>query len=180
MWSRRFLWIGLSSGAAAAALALAGLWLAWFVVDGTKNPTRTWANIVLFALPGLIVYPACWYVVIFCHRDYSLYRTMKLVVATFGTVSVVVGAVMIIGGFYVAITMLLGVAQPWKMAPIAALAPLAYALMTVIGAILLIIPYLIVATPIALIHRWLLLQVLAPTGPAAPSIRSSVPIIPLR
>jgi hypothetical protein len=105
MWSRRFLWTGLSSGVAIAALTLAELWLGLFVVSGSKDPTWTFANIVKFALPGLIVYSACWYIVIFRHRDYSLYRTLMLVVATFGTVSVVIAAVMILAGFYVAITL---------------------------------------------------------------------------
>jgi len=87
---------------------------------------------------------------------------------------------MMAGGFYVAITMLLGVAQPWKVAPVLVVAPLAYAFMTAMGAIFLIVPYLIVATPMAWLHRWLLLKLFAPAGPAAPNIRPSVPIIPLR
>src|ERR1700730_7481329 len=132
MWSRRFLWTGLTSGIAVAALTLAELWLALFVVSGSKDPAVTFANMVMFALPGLIAYSACWYMVIFRHRDYSLYRTMVLVVATFGTVSAVVAAFMMVGGFYVAITMLLAVPQPWKIAPVLALGPFAYAFMTAI------------------------------------------------
>jgi hypothetical protein len=123
----------------------------------------------IFALPGLFVYSACWYAVIFRYRDYSLYRTMLLVVATFGAVSAVVAALMMVGGFYVAITMLLAVAQPWKLAPALVVAPLAYAFMTAMGAIFLIVPYVIVATPMALLHRWLLLKLFAWVGPAAPA-----------
>jgi hypothetical protein len=43
------------SGVAAAALALAMLWLAFFFVSGSKDPTFTIANIVTYALPGLSV-----------------------------------------------------------------------------------------------------------------------------
>jgi hypothetical protein len=57
------------SGVAAAALALAMLWLAFFFVSGSKDPTFTIANIVTYALPGLIAYPAGWYMIIFCRRD---------------------------------------------------------------------------------------------------------------
>jgi hypothetical protein len=169
--------MGLMSGVAVAALTLAELWLAVFVVSGSNDPMVTFANMVLFALPGLIVYSACWYVVIFRHRDYSLYRTMVLVVATFGTVSAVVAALMMVGGVYVAITMLLTVAQPWKVALVLVVAPLAYAFGTALGALFLIVPYMIVATPMALLHRWLLLKLFSLVGPAAPNIRSSVPML---
>jgi hypothetical protein len=175
MWSRRFLWTGLTSGIAVAALTLAGLWLAVFVVSGSKNPMVTFANMVIFAIPGFFVYSACWYALIFRHRDYSLYRTMLLVVATFGAVSAVVAAFMMVGGFYVAITMLLAVAQPWKLAPALVVGPLAYAFMTAMGAILLIVPYVIVATPMALLHRWLLLKLFAWVGPAAPAFGAGPP-----
>src|ERR1700731_5088658 len=103
MWSRRFLWTGLSSGIAIAALTLGGLWVVLFVVSGSKDPTWTLANIVKFALPGVIFYPACWYAIIFRNRDYSLNRTMVLVVITFGMVGVVVAALMVIAGFFAVI-----------------------------------------------------------------------------
>src|SRR5271166_3285571 len=92
--------------------------------------------------------------------------------------SVVIAAVMIFVGFYVAITLLLAAPQPWKVALFVAWAPFAYALVTAIGAVFLIVPYMIVATPMALFHRWLLLNIFASAGPAAPKIRTSIPIIP--
>jgi hypothetical protein len=177
MWSRRFLWTGLTSGIAVAALTLAEIWLAVFAVSGSKNPMVSFGNMVVFALPGLIVYSACWYTVIYRHRDYSLHRTMVLVVATFGTVSAVVAAFMMFGGLYVAISMMLTVAKPWQVAPVLVVAPLAYAFMTAIGAVLLIVPYMITATPMALLHRWLLLKSFASAGTPAPSMSPSVPII---
>jgi hypothetical protein len=177
MWSRRFLWTGLTSGIAVAALTLAEIWLAVFAVSGSKNPMVSFANMVVFALPGLIAYSASWYMVIYRHRDYALRRTMVLVVATFGTVSAVVAAFMMIGGLYVAISMMLTVAKPWKVAPVLVVAPFAYAFMTAMGAVLLIVPYLITATPMALLHRWLLLKIFASAGAAAANMSPSVPII---
>ena len=178
MWSGRFLWTGLTSGIAVAALTLAEIWLAVFAVSGSKNPMVSFANMVMFALPGLIVYSACWYMIVYRHRDYSLHRTMVLVIATFGTVSAVVAAFMMIGGLYVAISMMLTVAKPWKVAACpCVVAPLSYAFMTAIGAVLLIVPYMITATPMALLHRWLLLKIFAPAGTAAPNMSPSVPTI---
>ena len=177
MWSRRFLWIGLTSGIAVAAMTLAELWLAVFAMYGGKNPTASFANMVVFALPGLMVYSACWYMVIYRYRDYSLQRTMVLVVATFGAVSAVVAAFMMIGGLYVAISMMLTVAKPWKVAPVLVVAPLSYAFMTAIGAVLLIVPYMITATPMAFLHRWLLLKIFASAGTAASNMSPGVPMI---
>jgi hypothetical protein len=177
MWSRRFLWTGLTSGIAVAALTLAEIWLAVFAVSGSKNPMVSFANMVVFALPGLIVYSACWYMIIYRHRDYSLHRTMVLVVATFGTVSAVVAAFMMVGGLYVAISMMLTVAKPWIVAPALVVAPFAYALMTAIGAVLLIVPYMITATPMALLHRWLLLKIFGSAGTAAANVSPGVTTI---
>ena len=132
---------------------------------------------VVFALPGLIVYSACWYKIIYRHRDYSLRRTMVLVAATFSTVSAVVAAFMMIGGLYVAISMMLTVAAPWKVAPVLVVAPLSYAFMTAMGAVLLIVPYMITATPMAFFHRWLLLKISASAGTAAANMSPGVPIL---
>jgi len=176
MWSRRFLWTGLSSGAVIAALTLAALWLAFFAALGGKDPTRSFANFTIFAAPGVIAYPACWYAIIFRVRDYSLYRTTVLVAATFGAVCGAVAVIMMTGGIYVGITMVLSVAKPWRAVPFVVLGPLAYALWTVIGAVIIIVPYTIIATPMALLHRWLLLRRFASTGPAAPGTRASLPV----
>jgi hypothetical protein len=72
---------------------------------------------------------------------------------------------------------MLTVAKPWKVAPVLVVAPFAYAFMTAMGAVLLIVPYLITATPMALLHRWLLLKIFASAGAAAANMSPSVPII---
>jgi hypothetical protein len=87
---------------------------------------------------------------------------------------------MMVGGLYVAISMMLTVAKPWMVAPAIVVAPFAYALLTAIGAVLLIVPYMITATPMALLHRWLLLKIFASSGTVAPNTSPSVPIISSR
>jgi hypothetical protein len=162
MWSRRFLWIGVSSGAAIAISAMALLWLGLFVVSGSEDPAWTVANIVKFTLPGPIVYPACWYAIIFRTRDYSLYRTMVLVVRTFIAGGAVVAIILIAGGV---MAMLLTAKHMLEAAVLVAVTPLAYGLMALIGAIILFVPFFIVATPMALLHRWLLLKIFASPSP---------------
>jgi len=171
MWSNRFLWTGLSSGVAVAALTLGELWLAFFRV-GHQRPDMDLRPYRRLGTPGLIAYPACWYMAIFRYRNYSLYQTMVLVGATFAAVTAVVAAFMIIGGIYVVLTTF-AAAQLWKVALLAASATFAYALMVAIGVIILIVPYAIVAAPTALAHRWLLLKIFAPTGPATPGAAST-------
>jgi uncharacterized membrane protein YhdT len=186
MWSRRFLWTGLSSGAFVAALTVAALWLALFVafISDSKNPFWTWANIAEFAVPGLIIYPVCWFIVVFRHRDYSLYRTLVLVVTTFGVTGAFVVAVMMLGSIYGVIAIFLQApkvlltAKGLNMLFILAWTPVAYLLATAIGAIILIVPYIVVAMPMALFHRWLLLRVFGSAGPRTPNLTPSVPIIP--
>jgi hypothetical protein len=186
MWSRRFLWTVVSSGAVVAALTLAGIWLALFAafISDSANLSWTWANILKFAVPGLVVYPACWFVVIFRHRDYSPYRTLVLVITTFGVTAAVVAAVMLLAGIYGMLTIFFQApkafltAKGLTMLLILVWAPVAYLLAAAIGAIILAVPYLVVATPMAFFHRWLLLKALGSPGPQAPNLTPSVPIVP--
>lgn len=98
MWSPRFLWTGLLSAVAVAALTLVGMFLLMFASLGDKSPNYTLAKMVIFASPGLIVYPVCWYMIIFRQRDYSLRQTLMLVGMTFGIVSAMIAWITIISG----------------------------------------------------------------------------------
>jgi hypothetical protein len=40
---------------------------------------------------------------------------------------------------------------------------------------MLIVPYVMIAVPMALLHRWLLLKLFAAAGPAAPAMSRIVP-----
>ena len=157
MWSRWFLWTGVSSGAVIALLTIAAIWLELFAVIGGKDS----AGLTAFTLPGPIVYAACWYAIIFRPRDYSLRRTLVLVASTFAAGCAAV-AVIMVGATIV---------RERHVTEAALLVPgafVAYGFMTLIGAIILVIPYAIVATPMALLHRWLLLRIFALSGHPPP------------
>jgi hypothetical protein len=49
--------------------------------------------------------------------------------------------------------------------------------MTAMGAVLLIVPYTITATPMAFLHRWLLLKIFASAGTATSNMSPGVPTI---
>jgi hypothetical protein len=164
MWSRKFLWQGLTTAVLAATLALGGMWLLFFVVSGSTDPGWTIANVVKFCLPGLILYPACWYAWVYRRRDYSAGRTMTLVIMTFLVVWALVAILMGLTGAYVAIKMVLEAAKPAKAIPVVAVAPFAYAMMTVIGAAILFLPFVVVAAPIAFLHRSILLLIAPDSG----------------
>jgi hypothetical protein len=155
MWSNRFLLTGVLSGVFIALLTVALIWLGLFVVSGSKDPGWTIANISRPMLLGVIVYAACWYVFIFRARDYSFRQTIVLVACTFGIGCAVV-AVMLIAG--ATITVLPIVLQATKGAVFGAVIPVVYGLMSLVGATILFVPYAIFATPMALLHRWLLLR----------------------
>jgi hypothetical protein len=155
MWSSRFLLTGVLSGVVIALLTVALIWLGLFVVTGSKDPNWTIANTSRPMLLGVLVYAACWYGFIFRTRDYSFRQTILLVACTFGIGCGLV-AVMLIAG--ATITMWPIVIQGTKGAVFYAIIPVVHGLMSLVGAVILFIPYAIFATPMALLHRWLLLR----------------------
>ena len=173
MWSRSFLIAGVASATLVAALTLCGLWLVIFVVAGNIDPNWSVVEIVQFCLPGLIVYPACWYALVFRYRDYSLNRTLGLVIATFGAVWLLVTVAMFFVGVLAAGHLTASTPPTGQWSNIPALAPVLYAKMTILGAIILILPYALIATPIALLHRLALLRIFA--SRSLPAVPSSVP-----
>lgn len=154
MWSTRFFWTGILSAIVVAALTLAGMFLMLLVAFAGKNPSYTLAKMVIFASPGLIAYPASWYMVIFRRRDYSLHQTMMLVGLAFGIVGTIVASSIVIGGLVSIIYL-----PAWKIDPFFIIAaPLGFAIWFAIGTVILAIPYVVVAPPIALLHRFVLLK----------------------
>jgi hypothetical protein len=176
MWSRRFLWTGLSTGTVFALLTVAGMWLGLFASSASTG-SPFWAmkeaNVVRFTLPGVIIYPLCWYAFIFRHRDYSLRRATVLVVLTFATGWAII-AVTLIAAATIVFSLEFG--HTMEGAILVAVTPFAYFLGTLIGAIILAIPYAVVATPMALLHRWLLLRIFASSG-SPPPLPSAGPVI---
>jgi hypothetical protein len=163
MWSPRFLWTGLLSAVAVAALTLVGMFLLMFASLGDKSPNYTLAKMVIFASPGLIVYPVCWYMIIFRQRDYSLRQTLMLVGMTFGIVSAMIAWITIISGVVSLIVL-----PVWKVAPFVLIgAPVGFVVFFAFGVAFLAIPYALVAPPMALLQRHVLSKYFQASGSAA-------------
>jgi hypothetical protein len=163
MWSPRFLWTGILSAVAVAALTLVGMFLLLFAGLGDKSPNYTLAKMVIFASPGLIVYPACWYMIIFRQHDYSLRQTLMLVGVTFGIVSAIIAWIMIVG-----CVVSLVVLPVWRINPFFLIAaPLGFLIWFAFGVVFLAIPYALVAPPMALLQRYLLSKCFQLSGSAA-------------
>jgi len=159
MWSTRLLWTGVISAIAIAALMLAGIFVVLLVVSG-ESPGHGLANFVILASPGIITYPACWYAVIFRQRDYSRRQTLKLIGAAFGTVCAILALATLVG----TLASMIGTPAS-KISPSVILSmPLIIAIWMAVGSAILGVPYLMVATPMALLHRWLLSKVFTATG----------------
>ncbi|KJC34501.1 hypothetical protein [Bradyrhizobium sp. LTSP857] len=160
MWSTRLLWTGVISAFAVAALMLAGMFVVLLAASGGEHPGL--AMIVVFASPGMIVYPACWYAVIFRRRDYSRHQTLKLIGAAYGVVSMIIASSMLVDGLVSMIS-----------DPTSKITPLLILILPLeivaVGTVILGIPYAIVATPMALLHRWLLSKCFTSTNFANPS-----------
>jgi len=163
MWSARFLWTGILSAIAVAALTLVGMFLLLFVGLGDKGPNSTLAKMVVFASPGLIVYPACWYMMIFRQQDYSLRQTLMLVGVTFGIVSAIIASIMIASSVVALIVL-----PVWRISPFfLILTPLGFVIWFAVGVVFLAIPYAVVAPPMALLQRYLLSKCFQMSGSAA-------------
>lgn len=159
MESRGFLITGLLSGVVAAVLALGVMWLVLFMVATRVDPALTVANIMKFCIAGVIVYPVCWYALVFRRRDYSVNRTAMLIGVTFGVVWIAAAVVMFVVGVFAAGTATATVGKPEAVPGADILTPLLYARMTILGAIILVMPYLAITTPIAFLQRFALLHV---------------------
>ena len=159
MWSTRLLWTGVISAIAVAALMLAGIFALLLVVSG-QRPGYGLPNIVFFASPGIVTYPACWYAVIFRQRNYSRLQMLKLIGAAFGVVCAILASAILVGAF----ASMIGTPAS-KISPFLILSlPLIIAAWMAVGTAILGVPYLMVATPMALLHRWLLSKCFTATG----------------
>jgi len=184
MWTRSFLVAGLLSSVVAAALTVGGLWLALFAAEraGARFLPTSFLKEYMYALrywmlpgiPGALIYAVCWYRVIYRKRDYSWRKTCWLIGVSYLVACVVGGIVMLV---FVPFAMLTrpdrppsipGVA-PWlELAVTMASAEILIILFYVpMSGVLLAIPFLLVATPVAFLQRALLLGAFSPRGPGA-------------
>jgi len=171
MWTRTFLWVGVLSSLVAGALAVGLLWLALFAVERAGGQVsqllrdvgyllRSW---MIPGVPGAIIYAICWHVMVFRKRDYSLRNTWALIGASYLAAIIVGGIVMII---FVPIASLMNPDKPsiFGLSPAQGLIPLLALVLffvpmyMVMAGVLLAIPFLLVAGPLALLQRMLLLR----------------------
>jgi len=168
MWSRKFLIAGLLIGFVLAAVVLAGILLV--VHAAGESEIARYGRVAIFGLGGVLVYPACWAIMIHKTRDYSARRTYFLIAATYTATAVLAIAVVLIGFTYQAVIMgsaLILSPDLWR---VTLFLPFMLFLVVVFGFLaagLVAVPYAIVATPIAFLHRALMLRLFNPASDAA-------------
>jgi hypothetical protein len=146
MWSRQFLIVGLASAVGIAAATLVLLWTSIFLLMLQSAPPVRFANITLLGSTGILAYPACWYALIFRRRDYAASRVVLLVAATYALSCLLAAIGLESLGLY------------WASLSATPVPPFFASRLVVLGAILLAVPYTVVAAPAAFLHRRGLLQ----------------------
>jgi len=160
MWSRHYLLWGLASAVAAAALVLALLWLLLVAIERTHAAEPLQIHVlVVFGLPGLVLYPACWYAVVFRHRRYDPRDTWRLLATSYVACCLFDFAVLagwqLYQGAVLAAQILMK--SPAPLAFLFLLTPIGTAIFVLIVGALLALPYAVVAAPVAFLHRAVLL-----------------------
>jgi hypothetical protein len=157
MWPQRFLTVGVASAACAAALALALMWLVLAAL--TRLVGFPFTFLLAFGAPGIVLYPLCWYAAIFRRRSYGRSDTWRLIACTYAA-SCALAAVILCADFaYQAATAArppLPGEVPWGPMGYAAIPILAIKLVF-IAAIVLAVPFVAIAGPVAFLHRAILL-----------------------
>ena len=191
MWSRKFVTTGLSSGTAFAALSAFSIWLLFYLVLSPAVNTGHPETIVIFECifsvsVGVFVYPACWFFMVQRARDYGPKRTLDLICVTYGisclivavvfcaAMATVIGAVMFISF----LKMIFGsIEANWQAvgagALVLAATPFIALFWVTMGALIVLPAFLAIATPVAYLHRWLLLKMFAPNSANTPQTGAS-------
>lgn len=161
MWSKRFLWAGVSSGVITAAVAYLGILLLLFIVF-SGLPTRSLPYFVSWGIGGCVIYVVCWFYVIFRHRNYSIGQTSVLLTYTY----LIFGAFVVVGFFCLGVWTIL--APPaygvsWSVAEYLTVPSAA-----MIGGIGIsftgLIPYVLIFVPTAYLQRYLLFWLFRPAS----------------
>jgi hypothetical protein len=162
MWSRRFLLFGLASAIVAAALALILFGLLLFGLGSIGVIERDASMLVMFGIPGIIIYPVCWHAVIYRNLSYTPLDTWRLVAFTYGACCLLVIGILSVWYFFQAIIwakiMILQAGAWWAVSFL--LVPLVIAILVFAVAVSFAIPFVATAGPIAFLHRALLLATL--------------------
>src|SRR5215204_4939332 len=78
MWSRNFLAFGLISGVTVAITSLAAILLAVFTFEEISQKHSGFWQFGYAGVPGIVIYPVCWYNMIYRARHYSCVDVFRL------------------------------------------------------------------------------------------------------
>lgn len=163
MWSRRFLIQGLASAAFVATITLGVMWLILAASDGREGLL---AGMVLAGIVGIIAYPLSWWRMVHRTRDYSRQRTILLVIVTYcWSCCLFAIAMLVFGVVKLLMGPLLGAAHDPELG-LGNIFLLTF-LLVFVGGLLMLIPFVIVATPMAFAHRAMMLTSFGEPDPAA-------------
>jgi hypothetical protein len=156
MWPKRFLWAGVSSSVIAAAITLFCVlllfyWLNllyWVLYEPLMPPPNFTYSLISPFSASYLVYPACWYFLIFRPRNYSIAQTSILVSYIYPISCGLIGAT---GGIWT--TFLFGLNPQAHFFDVL----ISIVIWTIAGFAIFLIPYILIAFPMARLQRFLLL-----------------------
>lgn len=170
MWSKRFLWVGISSSIIAAVIAHLGISLLLYLVLPTPRygSPHSPLSLVSFGSVGYLVYPVCWYYLIFRQRTYSVAQTTILLTYAF-----LIGCGLVVvwlfctGVWFAFVPPPHSIHHPVAVPPIGNFLTLTFGMMIAgiaLSFMVLIpyIPYILTGLPIAYLQRYFLLRLLKP------------------
>jgi hypothetical protein len=173
MWSKKFVWVGLSSGVLFAASAAFAIWFTLsFALAAAANAgqaeARVMLNFAVLVFVGAVVYPACWFYTIQRSRDYSKLATFNLVILSYYVSCLAVAALFCLAamgvyGTYFVLAVVRGTVK-WNWQAMTGLFFLMFVLpplggisLAIFGGFITLIPFVVIAPLIAFLHRCLLL-----------------------
>jgi hypothetical protein len=151
MWSKRFLALGMAGAAVTAVLALGLIWALMATVGVAKGFPLALLSFLLPSVIGILVYPLCWWQLIYRKRDYGVRRTLLLVVVTYLWCCAVVAVALMAWSIQLLLTGQLSL--DLSGVPVAGIA------LILIGALLFVVPFVAVATPLAFLQRTIVLRI---------------------
>ena len=149
--SKRFMWAGVSSSVIAAVIVLFCVLLFSYLLDwAAKFP---YYSLISPLSVIYLVYPACWYFLIFRRINYSVTQTSILVSYIYPISCVFVGAICVVGAIFG-----YGVNRQAHFFDVST----SIISWTIMGFAIFLIPYALVAFPTAYLQRILLLWLFRP------------------
>jgi len=163
MWSERFLWAGVTSSVIAAVITLFCVLLLFFWLEswhGDWDFSRAFYSLISPLSVMYLVYAACWYFLIFRPRTYSIARTSILVSCIYpiscGLIAAILyGLIFAPGGAWTAFFGFNSLAHFFHFL-------FRIVIWASVGFVFYLIPYILIAFPMAYLQRFLLLWLFRP------------------